>query len=411
MKKHITAFCLALLLALGITTTCFAATTFTDVPRTFWAYDDINTMAKGGLVQGYGNGKFGPNDAFTIAHMSRIICNALGQEAPAENGYWAYNCVKYCINSLRCLPDFGPIVAGGAYDKVCTRELATYMLVNGLGITQTGNLKNVKLSDIPDWSDITDMYRDAILQSYKYGMTIGVDAKGTFQPKATLTRAQGVTMLVRAGVTTAAPIAKPTAGGVDDATAWASIKKLTDMRTYENMGIQYAVPTDPKYGGVQFQLLPAGGFAIDCHEWNDAVWVKNGSLVDVNGNPVQNEINSNGVMVTSSGFSYEARRLVYKALQCIFPTDYEKAYADFKAVMLNEVHANGGGEPRSVNWLENRPFTVSGGTHSVSIHAGVLGDKETYNRTASARISRAVKDIDFYTDRATATKWYELTKW
>ena len=40
---------------------------FTDVPKTHWAYEAIQAMAEGGMVAGYGGGKFGPNDTITIA--------------------------------------------------------------------------------------------------------------------------------------------------------------------------------------------------------------------------------------------------------------------------------------------------------------------------------------------------------
>lgn len=35
---------------------------FTGVPSTHWAVTEINKMAEGGLISGYGSGLYGPSD-------------------------------------------------------------------------------------------------------------------------------------------------------------------------------------------------------------------------------------------------------------------------------------------------------------------------------------------------------------
>ena len=35
-----------------------------------WCYDAVMTLTEGGLLNGYGNGKFGPNDNLTRAQVS-----------------------------------------------------------------------------------------------------------------------------------------------------------------------------------------------------------------------------------------------------------------------------------------------------------------------------------------------------
>ena len=127
---------------------------FTDVPKTHWAYEAIQTMAEGGMVAGYGGGKFGPNDTITIAQMATIIGNAKGNPAKAgPDGYWAYGNIDYCINTLRCLPNQGEINATN-YNKPIPREMAIYMLMNGLGAKET-HKTNIEATDIPDFGYIS----------------------------------------------------------------------------------------------------------------------------------------------------------------------------------------------------------------------------------------------------------------
>lgn len=193
MKKHLRTLsvCLALSVCVGVLPARAAAGRFNDVPSTHWASSFINEMAEGGLIAGYGGGVFGPDDNFNIDQMATIICSALGAPQKNQDGYWAYGAVDYCINTLKCLPSQGDITADN-YAVPCTRELAYYMLMTGLGAGPNANAtpNNTLLpSDIPDYADIDTDYQWAVWQAYKAGLTVGIDDKLTFQPKALLNRA------------------------------------------------------------------------------------------------------------------------------------------------------------------------------------------------------------------------------
>ena len=45
-------------------------------------------------------------------------------------------------------------------------------------------------ADIPDYDEISNRFKHAVLNAYAYGITNGVDANRTFNPKGELTRAQ-----------------------------------------------------------------------------------------------------------------------------------------------------------------------------------------------------------------------------
>ena len=59
-------------------------TQFTDVPANFWGAKYIQYCANEGIINGYGNGKFGPDDELTSTQWSLMLLGALGYEAKNE---------------------------------------------------------------------------------------------------------------------------------------------------------------------------------------------------------------------------------------------------------------------------------------------------------------------------------------
>lgn len=64
-------------------------TPFDDVEPKHWAAGYINTAAGLGIINGYGNGKFGPEDTVTYEQAVKMVVCALGYEAmAADRGGW-----------------------------------------------------------------------------------------------------------------------------------------------------------------------------------------------------------------------------------------------------------------------------------------------------------------------------------
>lgn len=57
---------------------------FTDVPANAWYAEAIAYVQEHGIMNGYGNGKFGPEDTLTRAQFAQIFYNMAGQ--PAVSG-------------------------------------------------------------------------------------------------------------------------------------------------------------------------------------------------------------------------------------------------------------------------------------------------------------------------------------
>jgi hypothetical protein len=108
------------------------AVIFKDVPTTFWAYNYIEYCAQQGIISGYGNGKFGPNDTLTGYQWAKMLLSAVGFGVNKE-----YNGVNWAINAARDGLKYGVFTAkvdatAGSTPKVITRDVATGMAFNTL---------------------------------------------------------------------------------------------------------------------------------------------------------------------------------------------------------------------------------------------------------------------------------------
>jgi len=85
MKKQVVAS-LAAAMVLGVAGTSFAAVSnpFVDVPAKSWAYDAVTQLAKAGIVDGYGDGKFQGDKTITRYEMAQIVARAMAKEDKAD---------------------------------------------------------------------------------------------------------------------------------------------------------------------------------------------------------------------------------------------------------------------------------------------------------------------------------------
>ena len=218
---------------------------YTDVPETFWAYHPIMTLTEGGLLAGYGNGKFGLNDTLTKEQVSIIYTRMIGN-TPYPNGnkevasrayaaIWftgraltglgnhylteyetqlAKNCGNL-LNGLSYAGSFGTM-SRGIYD--CWRaNLAAGRTINYIDSVDElpdadaihawidANWQEMKsillLTGNYSKEEIVETCEDCICYAYNLGLVGGVDSKGTFAPGSPLTRAQLSQMLYNMGWT------------------------------------------------------------------------------------------------------------------------------------------------------------------------------------------------------------------
>lgn len=217
---------------------------YTDVPETFWAYHPVMTLTEGGLLAGYGNGKFGPNDTLTKEQVHIIYTRMLGQ-TPYPNGNKevasrAYAAIwftgraltggvhvmtnyetqlaKDCGNLIVRISSDGTIgsMQRGVYD--CWRaNLAAGRTINYIdSVDELPDADAIHAWIDANWQEmrgvllltgaytkeqIIDACEQSICWAYNLGLVGGVDSKGTFAPGSPLTRGQLAQILYNMGWT------------------------------------------------------------------------------------------------------------------------------------------------------------------------------------------------------------------
>lgn len=161
---------------------------FTDVSQDSWYYNAVTALAEGGLVEGVGNNMFNPYGNMTYAAFCQVLARAKFLPTGTEDGYWASKAIKSCIDAGYIF-SIGEVNAKN-YDVQINREVAIYAIMKARQTELFLANKKVSPSDIPDYNDISPEYADTIVNAYKYEITSGVDAKGTFMPKSFLSRAE-----------------------------------------------------------------------------------------------------------------------------------------------------------------------------------------------------------------------------
>ncbi|WP_160499501.1 immunoglobulin-like domain-containing protein [Paenibacillus dendrobii] len=148
---------------------------YPDMTATHWAKDAVTEMTKTGLMKGFPDGRFGPEQSITRAEMAAIVTRWLGLKEAAGTtaasdikdiqGHWAEKDLKLVIQAgiMKGMPDgtFRP-------DKPLTRAEAVTVLNR---ILKRGPLEGVI---VPTWKDVPSKhwaYGDIEEASLDHGFT------------------------------------------------------------------------------------------------------------------------------------------------------------------------------------------------------------------------------------------------
>ena len=208
MKRFIT-FAVAIILVCG-TTACSAREVFTDVPEDDWAAPYIYELVDRGVVGGYGDGTFAPQNYVQRCEYAKMLVNIAGIEivssaispyndVPSDQWYFSY------INSALSLIT-GYTERGTLYfkpEEPATREDVTVAMIKALGV----NVKKYSDSDgflserFLDWQSISSHNRAYVAAAVDMGVITGDMSYGgmpTFRPSDPIIRAEVVAVLCRA---------------------------------------------------------------------------------------------------------------------------------------------------------------------------------------------------------------------
>lgn len=133
------------MLNLSISGVTVTDTGFVDVAPDFWAAYDIKTAASQKIINGYGDGKFGPNDPVTYEQAVKMIVAMLGYEMrAASNGGWPNGYLKVARDDLKMLAKTEMTQNAPAPRKIIAQLLFNALEVK-LGDPANGEEKNETL--------------------------------------------------------------------------------------------------------------------------------------------------------------------------------------------------------------------------------------------------------------------------
>lgn len=186
--------------------TLSTSTTFTDISG-HWGEQHIYDAADYGLVSGYPNGTFKPDETISIAEFLVLITKAypaFQEQAEAmtdstipvpDAWYGKYSYVAtangFYVNRISIQNIETPI----------TRQEAAYIINEAIKVTKTEDfIKSYPEQNVRDYSDIFAGYKEPVLNLYSLGIVSGQhpDANGmtAYNPTGNLTRAETCVMFL-----------------------------------------------------------------------------------------------------------------------------------------------------------------------------------------------------------------------
>lgn len=197
MKKIMrkTAILLYILLIISSTTTSYTmeATTFTDIQTNDWFYDAVTKMSESGIIKGYPDGTFKPQNPVTYGEFIKLMVVATTGEdiGNSDTGHWAKN---YYGKAIEC----GLFTEADIFDY----QLSEGIPRKSMAFLISNNFKGIKVENYNlIQNSIIDLdngkpYQHQIIKAYGLGILTGYP-DGEYKPDNTLTRAESTTVINR----------------------------------------------------------------------------------------------------------------------------------------------------------------------------------------------------------------------
>jgi len=169
---------------------------FTDISG-HWAETAINALSEEGVVSGYGNGLFGPNDPVTRAQIVKIALKAFGHDTSSASLTPSFPDVPSTDWSSPYIEAANAIGIVSGYDENgtktfkpsnnVTRGEALKIILLGAGFIDTASATTD--GNFTDVDSVTNWYAPYAAFAKKAGLVSGYD-DGTFHGDKSITRAE-----------------------------------------------------------------------------------------------------------------------------------------------------------------------------------------------------------------------------
>ena len=168
---------------------------FQDVTSGAWYYEAVKFVSKNSIMSGYGDGTFAPDNNLSRAMLAQILYNNEGKPSVTSNGVFSDVLAgAWYANAVNWAAEHG-IVTGygnGAFgpDDNITREQLAVMLWRYAG----GPVANEERLDFTDAEEVSNYALNALHWAVENKIING-KTDGTLAPKGLATRAQAAQML------------------------------------------------------------------------------------------------------------------------------------------------------------------------------------------------------------------------
>jgi hypothetical protein len=178
---------------------------FSDVGSDHWANDAIQQIVKQGVVDGYQDGTFHPENSLTREQFSKLLTLAMDAELPnvTESTFSDVANSKWSMPYIEAVKDYVSGIDAGILaffqpEEVITREDVAVALVKALKINTDAISNPVSKirQKFADFDRISSGLEPYIAAAIENKLLDGYE-DGTFQPKSGLTRAAAATLLSR----------------------------------------------------------------------------------------------------------------------------------------------------------------------------------------------------------------------
>ena len=173
---------------------------YDDVSYGEWFFDAVRWARDKGLMTGYGDGSFGPDNAISRAQLAQVIWNRAGRPETDYAGASKFvdcspsdfyaSAVSWC-SSTGYMTGYDEAHFGPA-DAMTREQLATVLWRMEGSPVASGDL-----SSFPDADRVSEFAREAMRWAVQMGAISGRGSTGELDPQGMLTRAQTATIFMR----------------------------------------------------------------------------------------------------------------------------------------------------------------------------------------------------------------------
>ena len=180
----------ALLIMTLLTTLSMVVFAYTDVKESAWYYDNVNSLSERGIVQGYEDGSFRPDESITAAEFYKLFVAATSgvKAANGDEAWWAPYTAYCAQNSYH-------VVEEGSLNKPIKKiEIVHFLQNHNFGGVYPEDI--MRLSELfEDYEKIPEELSRKVLELYCDGIIVG--SSGRYNPDSALTRAEASAVVSR----------------------------------------------------------------------------------------------------------------------------------------------------------------------------------------------------------------------